>query len=323
MNDNEARRVRVTGAQASETPIGSARAPSGTRYSSQGHGPGPPARTLGRLGTEDEDDYPPPEHVLRSLGLEIELVSDTVHDAHASRIDGFGALTTSIDVLAGTVCGRAVAPDWMATSAFHLHLWQPPERADHLRASVLRTGRNVVTVQVDLTCGDGDGAQAIGAAVLTFARLPRRSSNLTIRTDASVPGARIRFDLPEQRSTASFEQLVTTEVLDTGGGVTTTELTPQLRNSFGALNGGVAAAVIERSARCATGAGTASASTVALAVDYLGQATTGPVRSDAVVLDRDRHGTALVRVELRDTGRTDELGTVRLMALGHVRVSTR
>jgi acyl-coenzyme A thioesterase PaaI-like protein len=273
------------------------------------------------VATSDEHGYPPPDHVLRSLGLEIELVSDTCHDARVGRIDGFGALATSIDVLAGVVCGRAVAPDWMATSAMQLHLWQPPGRADHLRARLLRAGRNVVTIQVDIASRGRGELQAIGAAVLTFARLPRRSTNLLVASDEPGREERIRFDPPDQRPVARFEQLFGCVVLDAAGGVTSTQLTPQLRNSFGALNGGVVAAAIERSAGCAAGAGGTTSRTVALSVDYLGQATVGPVQSHAVVLDRDAQRSTLVRVELCDTGRIDADGSLRLMALGHVRVS--
>ncbi|MDQ2678329.1 MAG: hypothetical protein M3Y51_06255, partial [Actinomycetota bacterium] len=97
-----------------------------------------PAAPRGDAGDGNGGDvYPPAVHVLRDLGLEVEVLDErTTRGRLAARVAGdgdglgddrdpvvpFGVLATAVDVLGGAVCGRAIAPDWMATSVMSLHL---------------------------------------------------------------------------------------------------------------------------------------------------------------------------------------------------------
>lgn len=259
--------------------------------------------------------YPPERHVLRSIGLEIEPTSLQEHRGRV-RATELGSVTTALDVLAGSLCGRVVAPDWMATSSMQLHLWGDPAEVTDLHASVSRAGRTTVCVRVDLS--HGPEAPPSGTAMVTFARLPRRESNLSIEVELD-PGTVIRFGPAPEGDPAPepFGELVGTTLVDPTQGITSTDLGSAVRNSFGAMNGGVVASVVAAAASSLTGR--TGADVVDLDIDFLGQATVGPVHSSAELLD-DTLGS-LVRVELRDAGRLDDGGAARLTTIGHVRLS--
>jgi acyl-coenzyme A thioesterase PaaI-like protein len=114
---------------------------------------------------------------------------------------------------------------------------------------------------------------------------------------------------------------VATTVLEPANGVTETALAPYVRNSFGALNGGVAAALAAQAAQlCAATRSGATMQVDDLAVHHLGQGRVGPVRTRARHL-LARAGREVVRVELHDVGSTEHGGDGRLMVVGHVGLS--
>jgi acyl-coenzyme A thioesterase PaaI-like protein len=99
------------------------------------------------------DEYPPAQHLLRDLDFEATVADRWRHRA-TYRPAGEGAtvlggLLTVVDVLAGTVCMRAIDPDWMATSGMTFHLrGSLSSGALVVDASLLRAGRTTVTIEV-------------------------------------------------------------------------------------------------------------------------------------------------------------------------------
>jgi acyl-coenzyme A thioesterase PaaI-like protein len=294
--------------------------------------------------------YPPRSHALRDLPFEMVVVDEAHHVAEVDLDAGLvqdgrvsvGALATVVDVLAGALCGRAVAPDWMATSSLTLHLGAVPRggvvRVD---ARVARLGRTTLVVQVGLGVGSLEldrpvpGPGGFGDGAVTFSRLPRRDTNLDIADYQVSPGDRTSFALEGTGLVTSFEQAVGTEVLDAAHGVTRTAVLPYVQNSFGAVNGGIVAAIADVAARAALGESCARPAdvlcTTDLAVHHLSQVRSGAVATRATLLDplgaedaASRSHT--VRVELFDAslGESDPGDVVAswatAMAVAHVTV---
>lgn len=264
--------------------------------------------------------YPPDRHVLRDLPFELEVVGPARHRASLERRGptAVGAVLTVLDVLCGALCAATVAPDWMATSSLELHVADTAGPGPLLMdASVLRAGRRSVTVEVDLH----DTSGRMGDAVLVFSRLPRREDNLSLPLDAAPAGHRVRFDRSEAGDAPSWSDAIGTDVVDPATGRTETPLSPYLRNSFGALNGGVVAAIAVRAAQlCAAEHAGHPVQLDDVVVHHLGQGRVGPVSTTAEV-SIERAGRVLVRVELRDGGAPDERGDGRLMAVARVGLS--
>lgn len=261
--------------------------------------------------------YPPPDHALHDLPFEVEVVAESEQRA---RLDparwSLGALATVVDVLCGSLCAGVVAPDWMATSSLTLRT-SGPAPADAplvLDARVLRSGRRSVTIEVRLAA---EGAVApFGDAVLAFSRLERRSDNLDLSALSSAIGTRRRVGDGDRPDPAAFDRAIGPVVVHRGEPSSTeTAVTPYVRNSFGAVNGGVVAAIAANAAL--VGAGPA-AQVDEVSVQHLGQGREGPVRAVAepLLVGPSRQ---VARVELRDLGRDDEAGG-RLMAVAHVGV---
>jgi acyl-coenzyme A thioesterase PaaI-like protein len=151
--------------------------------------------------------------------------------------------------------------------------------------------------------------------VVTFARLVRRESNLFLSdaADAAV-GTRIEFPGDGARAIGRGRTLLEAigcEEVRAERGLTRTPLTPYVRNSFGAMNGGVVAALVEAAAVALTDGGEVHD----LAIHYLAQGRTGPIETRGRLLRSDpTRRTA--RVEVVDLGEEE-----RTMAVAHVGVS--
>lgn len=263
------------------------------------------------------ESYPPAHHALRDLPFEVEVVSATAHRAHLDPGPwSVGALATVADVLGGSLCAAVVAPDWMATSSLALRLHAPPPGPLVMHAEVLRAGRNTVTIEVQIRTAPG-GAP-VGAATLVFARLARRDDNLDLSGRSAEPGARVRFGGGHMGS-SRFDAELGQRLVDAASGGTETPLAPYLRNSFGALNGGVAAAIAAGAAAASAGAPLGAVDEVS--VHHLGQGRVGPIGTVAAVELGDQH-RAVLRVELRDLGSGDHAAgaVARLVAVAHVGV---
>lgn len=289
-------------------------------------------------GADDQATYPPWPHVLRDLGLEVEVLDDGITAARleprTSSDDTddsmpLGVIATAVDVVAGAVCARAIAPDWMATSVMSLQLDEVVARHGVLlEASVLRAGRSAVTVEVTLRQPrSGSGAVLVGTSVLTFARLARRDSTLVLPDTGGRPGDRYGFGSIAEGGgrvgvgVAGFDAAIGCEAIDVSGGRTSTEISAYVRNSFGAVNGGVVAGIADAAARSIVRSPDEIAEdawrTRSLTVSFLGQGRAGPVETSADVVQRDG-ATRLVRVEVSDGGQPDAAGRTRTMAIAHL-----
>jgi acyl-coenzyme A thioesterase PaaI-like protein len=266
--------------------------------------------------------YPPASHVLRDLSFSIEVVSPVHFRGRLELDDGasFGSVATVVDVLAGALCGATIAPDWMATSSLTLRASVPaPPAVLVLDGRPLRAGPRSVVVEVVIAAAHGE---PLGDAIVTFARLERREDNLVI-DDMAPPGTVIEFERLQAPDVRPFHDRVGLVVLDAAGGECEISLTDDVRNSFGAINGGVLAGVIEGAALALAGGGEralAAAGTVDdVAVHHLGQGRVGPLRTSARRVSDDGRRT-VVRVEVRDTGLVDDDPAGRLVAVGHTGV---
>ena len=138
---------------------------------------------------------------------------------------------TAIDVLAGSLVGRVLAPDWMATAELSLHLAHPPGTGEVVAdASVVRAGRTTVVVDVGLRGAGADGAP-FGEAMLTFVRLPRRDTTIDLSTFEVRYGERTSFATEASGLTRPFADEVGVVVQDAPSGavrVDVDRLHPQL-----------------------------------------------------------------------------------------------
>jgi acyl-coenzyme A thioesterase PaaI-like protein len=197
---------------------------------------------------------------------------------------------------------RAAQPDWIATADLALTVTGaavgPRVEA---QASVLRRGRTTLVVEVLL----GEVAWAMA----TFSVLPRRPDTLvlppqeegTVRTAFGGGGGRL------ERWVGDAVGIVAG---DRARGELTIPLHDYVRNSFGALQGGMVAFLGDQAGAAAIGAALGSpATTVDLFVAYLGQGKVGPLHTgvDRVAVD-GRRGSAVVRVV--DQGAGDRLTAV-------------
>ncbi|MGA7418561.1 MAG: hotdog fold thioesterase [Acidimicrobiales bacterium] len=238
--------------------------------------------------------YPPAEHILRHLDLEVEVRPDATASAwlpvseHLLASDGgvhAGVLAILVDIVGGAVATRVLYPDRTATADLQLQLLRPAGGPEvEARASVLRKGRTTLVLEVVLLDAPGGRLAGDGSpnawATMTYAVLPR--------TDA--PPLMQPLPIEPERTTIGSASL-TRPVLEAIGvrtdrGSTGVALSvgDYVSNTFGALQGGVMAllgAVAGSSAvDDALGIRTGSAATVDLQVAYLAMGRVGPIISE-------------------------------------------
>ena len=275
--------------------------------------------------------------MLRDLGFRMQSVDAVRSRACLTvvpevRVDGrlsSGPLMTMIDVLAGSLVGRVLLPDWMATSQLSLHLDDPPASGEVTAdAVVVRNGRTTVVVDVALHQGgpDGDLGRRFGEAMLTFVRLPRRDSNLDMSQFEQVFGEWSTFAVDGSGLDRPYLARLGARVDDPVAGDLRVEVTDYVRNSFGAVNGGVVAGVAAGAAEAAAGAVLGARAFAAdVQVHYLAQGRVGPLTTSATVVRAGPAGV-LTRVQVADAGLEDAgdgdgglpVGGPRLMVVAHV-----
>jgi uncharacterized protein (TIGR00369 family) len=262
-------------------------------------------------------NYPPDQHVLVDLGIETDA-SDP--EAPVARLpvspqlmaaDGgvhLGVVATLVDIVGGVTAMRALHPDWMATADMSLQAMRP-SRGPVLeaRATVLRRGRTTLVIEVFVFDGSGDGTPSAWST-LTFAVLPR--------TD----GALID-DLSTVAATSSFgpgrledHVLNLVSVGHDGSGQVSMPVVDYVRNSFGALQGGMVALLGEVAGARAVASAFGSdrpASAVYLQLAYLATGRVGPMVTTVRTVSTDpASGSGQAVLELRDRGAYDRLTAV-------------
>jgi uncharacterized protein (TIGR00369 family) len=263
-------------------------------------------------------DYPPARHLLRDLRLEVEHRPDGTSRAWMPVVPALlddgggvraGALATLVDVVGGGLAAHAARPDWIATADLTLHLVSAvPDDAVEARGRVLRRGRTTVVLEVGLAGAHGD---TLGIATMTFSVLARRDSNPVLEAPDG-DTARMSLSVDGSGFRRPFVDALGLQVADGAPGAVLLTPTPYVRNSFGAVQGGVMATLVESSAREALrDACGAPVESVDLQLTYVALGRTGPIRATAEVLSAGpAFGTA--RVELLDDG------DARLTTVGRV-----
>lgn len=268
-----------------------------------------PARPKGR--------YPHPRSILRYSRIVHELHEDGSVTATMpvlpDQLDAggrmrMGAIAPLVDLAAGLLGAKAVHPDWTATLDFKLHLDHLPTGGEiHGACRPLRVGKNMVLSENRLTDGEG---RIVGVAHVTFSRLPRRDD-----TPSTPPPKVVRVDLAhddeEPRLPLDDYYQLRFDPTEIAFELDHHE---RIYNSFGSIQGGAMAALLERVAALAGERILGSpCRTVDLHFSYLAPATTGPFRVVAQPL-RVEATSVLSTVELVDLGndgRQCAIGTAR------------
>ena len=212
-------------------------------------------------------------------------------------------LAVMIDVVAGIVLDDA--PDaWTLTSDMSVRM-RPLPAPDFIttRSTILRRGGRSATAVVDLVTGEG---APVATGAIGFARVPRRP------TDPPKP------PVPPERVTTIFDgSSVLTRplreeagivVLDAPAGVVQMDVTPELRNPAGTLQGAMVALVAEAAAEeLASARFDLPAVVIDLDLRYLAQTGAGPVRTQCRLLGSGPE--APIQVEIFDRS-SDRLTTL-------------
>ena len=259
--------------------------------------------------------YPPEHHVLRDLRLESESspglgargwITVDEHLRGPTDLPHPGALATLVDAVGGGLAAMAARPDWIATADLTLHVVprtgvQRAEAAGH----VVRKGPTTVVVEVGLTTDTGE---ELGLATMTFAVLPRRDGNPVI--DQADGVTRTSMALEDSGFTESLEAATGLTTIDASTGAVALPLTDYVRNTLGAVQGGMMAMTGAVAAeRALSAAADTHLDIVDLQVSYLALAKVGPVVSTTRVLaTQSTFGTA--HVELSDAGATNRVTTI-------------
>ena len=233
------------------------------------------------------------------LILELTPQPETLHHG----VVRASVLAFVIDVVAGIPLDQD-ATVWTLTSDMSVRMRpQPaPVRIDATN-TILRQGRRSATCLVELTT---DRGAPIGTGAIGFAHIPRRA------TDPPKPNVPLGQIPTIFRNPATLTQPLREEagieVIDAAEGVVQVEVTPELRNPAGTLQGAMVALLAEAAAEDLMAARFGSPVVVTdLDLRYLRMAQVGPVRTRSRLL-----GTGLdapVQIELVDTS-SDQITTL-------------
>jgi uncharacterized protein (TIGR00369 family) len=265
--------------------------------------------------------YPPAQHLLRDLGLDVENRDDGTSAAWLTITPALlddtgsvraGVLATIVDMVGGGLSAQVASPNWIATADLTLHLvGRATSGIVAASTRVLRAGRTTVVLEVLLRNGD----TAIGFATMTFSVLPRRDGNpvITFGADAArltslvIPGSGFR---------APVLDALGVEVVDAGGGVVDVPVTDYSRNSLGALQGGVVAIAAEVAAEHALRAACGTPVTVKdLQLTYLALVRSSLRTSTQVMHASTDYGSAYV--DLVDVGSESRRTTTARVVATH------
>jgi len=270
-----------------------------------------------RHSVSSTGDYPPLRHMLRDLLISAEFQEKTRCVVRAPVVPQIctdrggvhvGVVATLVDVLGASLAIRAIYPDWIATAGLSIYMTRPATSGTIVASgSVIRAGQSINVIDVDINeelSGSTHPGTSIGSAIMTFSRLPRRKDTIEVEAD-SVNG--INFALEQSGLFRRYLDEVGLRILDETAGVIEIKMTDYVRNSFGAIQGGIVALLADVAGQCAARAATGQPLiTKDITVHYLSQGRVGPFRTRARML-RKTSDTALTRVEVVDIGANDRL----------------
>ena len=295
-------------------------------------------------------DYPPQDHFLRDLGVTVELHPDgTARGAIPIGPDALlegghpraGIVGVLVDSVAGAVAVMSARPERVATADMAMHLLRPVRyglgSVLTVEATVTRRGRTTVVIEATVRDGpeagpvDGPEAGPVGWATLTFALLPAREHQLTsggqihldevVRTDFGAGSdrrsvlERIGF-APRTREVDGVPGVGERGDVVSPGDVVSLEVVDYIRNTFGAVQGGIVTLMVDEAASRAV----PGAAVVDLHLAFLAPCKEGPIVGRADVLEASGAGPGTVLVELRDVGAGDRVTTIADVGMVPTRV---
>jgi len=265
------------------------------------------------------EGYPPPQHMLRGLQVSLELqdngpstiiapvVPEICTDRGGVRV---GIIATLVDILGGALTVRTVHPDWAATADLTVHTTGrvTSERVSAV-GSLIRAGSTMIVIDLDIR-EERDLASgqwtSIGCGLISFSRLPRREDTIKIDFGAKATNT-YQFAIEGSGLNRTYLEEIGAGVLDKEGGVVELHMSDYVRNSFGALQGGIVAILADVSGQYAARAVTGRPMiTSDLGIHYLSQGKIGPFRTGSRVI-RVTDETVLTRIEVMDKGDGDRI----------------
>lgn len=219
-----------------------------------------------------------------------------------------GALRASIvafliDVAAGVILDDDPAA-WMLTSDMSVRMRPIPAPAFlSTRTTILRRGRRSATASVDLVTDQGE---PVATGAIGFARVQRREVD-PVKPPASPGRMSVMFDGSRTLDRPLREEAGIV-VLDPVAGALEMQVTPELRNPAGTLQGAMVALFAEAAAEeLATARFNTAAVVTELDLRYLAQTGEGPVRSECTLLGDGPDAPIQVELSDRSTGRLTTL----------------
>ena len=273
--------------------------------------------------------YPPAEHILRDLDLEVEVRPDATASAwlpvspHLLAANGgvqAGVLAILVDIVGGAIATRVLYPDRTATADLQLQLLRPTAGPEvEARVSVLRRGRTTLVLEVVLLDAPGGRLPGEGApnawATMTYAVLPRNDDPPLMQP---LPSEAERTQIGPASLSRPVLDAIGVEMDAPGSACVVLPLGDYVSNTFGALQGGVMALLGatggSSAIEAALGLPRGAASTVDLQVAYLAMGRVGPIVSepDSTMIDdvpETEHAASAV-IRLLDRGGDDRLVAV-------------
>ncbi len=233
------------------------------------------------------------------LVLELRPQEETLHHG----IVRASVLSFLIDVVAGIPLDQD-ADMWTLTSDMTVRMGAipAPERIDATSA-ILRQGRRSATSLVKLRTDQG---APIATGAIGFTKVPRKATD---PLKPNVPLGQTPFIFRDPTTLARpLREEAGIEVIDAAEGIVQVEVTPDLRNPAGTLQGAMVALLAEAAAEDLMATRFESPFVVTdLDLRYLRKAQVGPVRTRSRLLGTGP--AAPVQIELIDTS-TDEITTL-------------
>jgi uncharacterized protein (TIGR00369 family) len=270
--------------------------------------------------------YPPAEHILRDLDLEVEVRPDATASVwlpvspHLLASNGgvhAGVLAILVDIVGGAIATRVLYPDRTATADLQLQLLRPTIGPEvEARVSVLRKGRTTLVLEVLLLDAPGGRLPGEGPpnswATMTYAVLPRTDAPPLMQP---LPSEAERTTIGPASLSRPVLEAIGIEMGDPGSARVALPLGAYVSNTFGALQGGVMALLGAAAGNSAIegvlGLPRGAACTVDLQVAYLAMGRVGPIASepDTAMIDTDSDidGALGAVIRLVDRGAEDRL----------------
>jgi acyl-coenzyme A thioesterase PaaI-like protein len=260
------------------------------------------------------DGYPPPEHMLRDLGISLELTEKEKSVAYAPVVREIctdqdtlqvGVMATLVDIVGGALSLRATYPDWVATSELSIHTSARMKGGVIVAAgSLIRNGRNTLVIGVEIyerkVVSDAN-EKAIGSALMTYSRLPRKE-DVPESKIGRISRESFQFINDGSKLREPYLHRAGLRILDETSGRVELIMSEYVRNSIRSLQGGMVAVLGDIAGQCVARANTGrSFLTSDLEIHYIFRGKIGPFRTKTQLI-RKTADTVLSRVQVADMG---------------------